>query len=173
VVPLFDDNSQRRTFPFVNYALIAANLAVFIWVYYLSNDTPYLVGNLSVIPYELQHCPLSACGWFQQRAQPEHAPLAHPVHRDVHACELESTFWGTCCSCGSSATMLRCHGPYPLPGVLSDLRNPGRLTQVMGHPQLRSEHNRCAESRTLAPAGPLPGCWRHTWSSILMRRSTR
>jgi membrane associated rhomboid family serine protease len=30
VLPLFDDNSQRRLFPYVNYALIAINVLVFI-----------------------------------------------------------------------------------------------------------------------------------------------
>jgi len=64
MIPLFDDNSQRRIFPLVNYLLILVNFAVFVWVYYISADTPFLVGNLSVIPYELQHCPLTACVSF-------------------------------------------------------------------------------------------------------------
>jgi membrane associated rhomboid family serine protease len=61
VLPLSDDNSQRRTTPWVNYALIVVNFAVFLWVYYLSSDTNYLVYNLSVIPTDIQHCPWSTC----------------------------------------------------------------------------------------------------------------
>jgi membrane associated rhomboid family serine protease len=61
VLPISDDNSLRRTFPLVNYLLIATNFAVFIWVYYLSNDTNWLVDNLSVLPRELQQCPWSTC----------------------------------------------------------------------------------------------------------------
>lgn len=61
VLPLSDDNSQRRTTPWVNYALIVVNFAVFLWVYYLSNDTNYLVFNLSVIPTDIQHCLWSTC----------------------------------------------------------------------------------------------------------------
>jgi hypothetical protein len=30
VLPLWDDNSDRRTFPYVNYALIAINVFVFV-----------------------------------------------------------------------------------------------------------------------------------------------
>jgi membrane associated rhomboid family serine protease len=61
MIPLSDDNSQRRTTPFVNYLLIVVNFAVFLWVYYLSGNTHFLVYNLSVLPYELQHCPWSTC----------------------------------------------------------------------------------------------------------------
>jgi len=61
MIPLSDDNSQRQTTPYVNYALIAVNVAVFLWVYYLSRDTNYLVYNLSVIPRDIQHCPWSTC----------------------------------------------------------------------------------------------------------------
>ncbi len=61
MIPLSDDNSQRQTTPWVNYGLILVNVAVFLWVYYLSGNTDYLVGNLSVLPREIQHCPLAAC----------------------------------------------------------------------------------------------------------------
>jgi membrane associated rhomboid family serine protease len=61
VIPISDDNSQRRTFPIVNYLLILANFAVFLWVYYLSNQTNWLIFNLSVLPAEIQHCPWSTC----------------------------------------------------------------------------------------------------------------
>lgn len=64
MIPLSDDNSQRQTVPIVNYLLIAANFAVFIWVYYLSNNTNFLIYNLSVIPSDLQHCPWSTCAYL-------------------------------------------------------------------------------------------------------------
>jgi membrane associated rhomboid family serine protease len=69
VIPLSDDNSQRRTFPLVNYLLIAANFAVFIWVYYLSGDATWLVGNLWVIPQEFHQCPFSTCVYDPQSHQ--------------------------------------------------------------------------------------------------------
>ncbi|MDB5056885.1 MAG: Rhomboid family protein [Chloroflexi bacterium] len=61
MIPISDDNSQRRTFPYVNYGLIIANFVVFLWVYYFSNQTNWLVFNLSLLPAEIQHCPWSAC----------------------------------------------------------------------------------------------------------------
>ncbi|HVA91039.1 MAG TPA: rhomboid family intramembrane serine protease, partial [Chloroflexota bacterium] len=61
MIPLSDDNSNRQTTPTVNYLLILANFAVFLWVYYLSADTTWLVDNLSVIPVEVRHCPWSTC----------------------------------------------------------------------------------------------------------------
>ena len=61
MLPLSDDNSQRQTTPLINYLLIVVNFAVFIWVYYLSGSTNRLVGNLSVLPFEIQHCPWTAC----------------------------------------------------------------------------------------------------------------
>ena len=74
MIPLSDDNSQRTTFPLVNYALIAVNFAVFIYVYYLSGDTTHLVYNLSVLPYEVQHCPWSTCVRFTSQQ-----PLTTPA----------------------------------------------------------------------------------------------
>src|SRR5712692_3028140 len=59
MIPLSDDNSQRQTFPAVNYLLIAINFGVFLWVYYLSGSTDRLVGDLSVLPFEIRHCPWS------------------------------------------------------------------------------------------------------------------
>ncbi|HVC82721.1 MAG TPA: rhomboid family intramembrane serine protease [Chloroflexota bacterium] len=61
MIPLSDDNSNRQTFPTVNYLLILINFAVFLWVYYLSGSTNWLVDNLSVIPAEVRHCPWSTC----------------------------------------------------------------------------------------------------------------
>lgn len=70
MIPISDDNSQRRTTPFVTYALIVANFAVFLWVYYLSGDTNYLVYNLSVIPQDIHHCLWSTCAVLGDPAAP-------------------------------------------------------------------------------------------------------
>jgi membrane associated rhomboid family serine protease len=61
MIPLGDDNSARQSFPIVNYLLIVVNFAVFLWVYYLSGHTNWLVANLSVIPAEIRQCPWSTC----------------------------------------------------------------------------------------------------------------
>ena len=39
VLPLYDDNSDRRLFPFVNYALIAVNVFVFVVLQEMGSDT--------------------------------------------------------------------------------------------------------------------------------------
>jgi membrane associated rhomboid family serine protease len=69
MLPLADDNSQRRTFPYVNYGLIIINFAVFVWVYYLSNDANWWVANLSVLPAEIQQCPWSTCVLYTAHQQ--------------------------------------------------------------------------------------------------------
>jgi hypothetical protein len=47
--PIGDDNSERRTTPFVNYTLIAINVAVFL--YQLGH--PEFTGGYSVVPAEI------------------------------------------------------------------------------------------------------------------------
>ncbi len=61
MIPISDENLQRQTIPWVNIGLIVVNVAVFLWVYYGSGNTDYLVGNLSVLPFEILHCPQTAC----------------------------------------------------------------------------------------------------------------
>ena len=114
MIPISDDNSQRQTTPYVNYALIVVNVAVFLWVYYLSKDTNYLVYNLSVIPRDIQHCPWSTCLAVVQDqyarasgAGTDHAELADPPHARCSCTAAGSISWATCCSCISSVITWR------------------------------------------------------------------
>src|SRR5262245_59705850 len=53
VLPLYDDNSDRQTFPYINYAIIGLNIFVFIVLLKLGNkDFTY---KLSTVPYEIIH----------------------------------------------------------------------------------------------------------------------
>jgi membrane associated rhomboid family serine protease len=53
VFPLYDDNSDRQTFPYVNYAIIALNIFVFVVLQQLgTNDVVY---KFSTVPYEILH----------------------------------------------------------------------------------------------------------------------
>ncbi|HWE61756.1 MAG TPA: rhomboid family intramembrane serine protease [Chloroflexota bacterium] len=77
MIPISDDNSQRKTTPWVNYLLIIANFAVFFWVYYIAPNQKFLVYDLSVIPWDLQHCPWSTCLAVQAPGGPPQ-PLTIP-----------------------------------------------------------------------------------------------
>ena len=52
VFPLYDDNSDRQTTPFVNYAFIAANIFVFIVLQQLGSNTQFTYA-LSTVPLEI------------------------------------------------------------------------------------------------------------------------
>jgi membrane associated rhomboid family serine protease len=52
VFPLFDDNTGRRTIPFVNYALIAINVFVFVVLQQLGADTKFTYA-FSTVPEEI------------------------------------------------------------------------------------------------------------------------
>src|ERR1044071_2802808 len=53
VFPLYDDNSDRTTTPIINYAIIALNIFVFIFLQQLgNNDFTY---KFSTVPYEILH----------------------------------------------------------------------------------------------------------------------
>ena len=53
VFPLFDDNSNRRRFPWVNYAFIAANLFVFVVLQEGGSDTNKFTLAWSTVPEEI------------------------------------------------------------------------------------------------------------------------
>jgi membrane associated rhomboid family serine protease len=52
VFPLYDDNTDRHTTPFVNYALIAANIFVFVVLQQLGSDTSFTY-SYSTVPAEI------------------------------------------------------------------------------------------------------------------------
>jgi membrane associated rhomboid family serine protease len=52
VLPLADDNTDRRITPFVNYALIAANVVVFVFLQQLGNDQTF-TNAFSAVPYRI------------------------------------------------------------------------------------------------------------------------
>jgi len=52
VFPLYDDNSDRQTTPFVNYAFIAANILVFVVLQRLGSDTQFTYA-FSTVPLEI------------------------------------------------------------------------------------------------------------------------
>jgi membrane associated rhomboid family serine protease len=53
VLPLYDDNSDRRLFPFVNYALIAANVFVFVVLQEMGSDTNRFTYAWATVPEEI------------------------------------------------------------------------------------------------------------------------
>jgi len=53
VFPLYDDNSDRTTTPVVNYAIIALNVFVFIFLQQLGNNQ--FTYSFSTVPYEILH----------------------------------------------------------------------------------------------------------------------
>lgn len=55
IIPISDDDSRRRRFPFVNLAIIAANFVVFIYVYVLIDPATQanILDNYVVIPKEI------------------------------------------------------------------------------------------------------------------------
>jgi membrane associated rhomboid family serine protease len=52
VFPLFDDNTDRTTTPFVNYALIAANILVFVFLQQLGTNQQFTYA-FSTVPLEI------------------------------------------------------------------------------------------------------------------------
>ena len=52
VFPLYDDNTDRHTTPFVNYALIAANIFVFVVLQRLGSNTRFTY-SFSTVPAEI------------------------------------------------------------------------------------------------------------------------
>jgi rhomboid family protein len=52
VFPLYDDNSDRTTFPYVNYAIIALNVFVFVVLQRLGSDTSFTY-SFSTVPQEI------------------------------------------------------------------------------------------------------------------------
>jgi len=52
VLPLYDDNSDRQTTPFVNYAFIAANIFVFVVLQQLGSNTHFTYA-FSTVPLEI------------------------------------------------------------------------------------------------------------------------
>ena len=52
VFPLYDDNTDRHTTPFVNYALIALNIFVFVVLQRLGTDTDFTY-SFSTVPAEI------------------------------------------------------------------------------------------------------------------------
>jgi membrane associated rhomboid family serine protease len=52
VFPLYDDNTDRHTTPFVNYALIALNIFVFVVLQQLGSDTQFTY-SFSTVPLEI------------------------------------------------------------------------------------------------------------------------
>jgi membrane associated rhomboid family serine protease len=52
VFPLYDDNSDRLLTPFVNYALIAANILVFVFLQQLGTNEPFTYA-FSTVPLEI------------------------------------------------------------------------------------------------------------------------
>src|SRR5262245_32840382 len=54
VFPLYDDNTGRRTFPYVNYALIAINVLVFVLPQRLGGDEgEQFTYAYACVPYEI------------------------------------------------------------------------------------------------------------------------
>jgi membrane associated rhomboid family serine protease len=52
VFPLYDDNTDRTTFPYVNYAIIALNIFVFVVLQRLGSDTSFTY-SFSTVPQEI------------------------------------------------------------------------------------------------------------------------
>ena len=52
VFPLYDDNSDRTTFPYVNYVIIALNVFVFVVLQRLGSDTSFTY-SFSTVPQEI------------------------------------------------------------------------------------------------------------------------
>src|SRR6185503_15151350 len=52
VFPLYDDNTDRTTFPYVNYVIIALNIFVFVVFQKLGSDTSFTY-SFSTVPQEI------------------------------------------------------------------------------------------------------------------------
>jgi rhomboid family protein len=53
VLPLYDDNTDRRLFPVVNYALIAINIFVFVFAQDMGADDNWFTQAFATVPYEI------------------------------------------------------------------------------------------------------------------------
>ena len=53
VFPLYDDNSDRQITPVINYAIIALNIFVFVFLRQLGNNS--FTYSFSTVPYEILH----------------------------------------------------------------------------------------------------------------------
>ena len=59
VFPLYDDNADRLTTPFVNYALIALNIFVFVVLQGLGSNDQFTY-SFSTVPAEILHGTISS-----------------------------------------------------------------------------------------------------------------
>jgi membrane associated rhomboid family serine protease len=66
MIPIGDDDSDRRTFPFVNYLFILVNVLVFIFLQQLGGDTGFTY-SYSTVPAEIMsgHDIVTAPVWVQ------------------------------------------------------------------------------------------------------------
>jgi membrane associated rhomboid family serine protease len=53
ILPLYDDNSDRRSVPYVNYALIIANILVFVFPQEFGAENNWFTAAFSVVPKEI------------------------------------------------------------------------------------------------------------------------
>jgi membrane associated rhomboid family serine protease len=53
VLPLYDDNSDRRTVPYVNYCLIIANIFVFVFLQEFGAENNWFTAAFSVVPQSI------------------------------------------------------------------------------------------------------------------------
>jgi membrane associated rhomboid family serine protease len=53
VLPLYDDNSDRRIFPVINYALIGLNLFVFVGLQDMGSEQNWFTQAFAVVPQEI------------------------------------------------------------------------------------------------------------------------
>ena len=53
VLPLYDDNSDRRSVPYVNYCLIIANVVVFVFLQEFGAENNWFTAAFSVVPQEI------------------------------------------------------------------------------------------------------------------------
>jgi membrane associated rhomboid family serine protease len=53
VLPLYDDNSDRRRFPGVNYALIVVNILVFVFPQEMGSEDSAFTQAFATVPYEI------------------------------------------------------------------------------------------------------------------------
>jgi membrane associated rhomboid family serine protease len=72
VLPLFDDNSDRRLTPYVNYSLIALNVFVFVVFQGMGDDNNWFTQAFSTVPIEI----------VTGEAVEGVVPIINPVTRD-------------------------------------------------------------------------------------------
>src|SRR5262249_36828169 len=90
VIPLWDDNADRRTFPYVNYALIAVNVFVFVVLQRLGTDEQFTYafacvpaeiaqGRDLVTPDKAAEDPMTGEHFDVPGLQPMPLPLPNPL----------------------------------------------------------------------------------------------